>query len=88
MFFAELYPSESRKLVERLVNYVIYKVSAFEFLWFYEMCLPANFIVIYYVPVHEQGTFLPLIVPPTLYQAGLWTAWLAVLCSLKVFILS
>ncbi|CAL5201171.1 unnamed protein product [Lathyrus oleraceus] len=56
MFFAELYPSESRKLVERLVNYVIYK-----------------------------GAFLPLIVPPTLYQAGLWTAWLAVLCSLKMF---
>jgi hypothetical protein len=45
------------------------------------------FIVIYYVPVYEQGTFLPLIVPPTLYQAGLWSTWLAVLCSLKVFIL-
>lgn len=34
MFFAELYPSESRKLVERLVNYVIYKVSAFKLLLF------------------------------------------------------
>ncbi|CAJ2638523.1 E3 ubiquitin protein ligase rin2-like protein [Trifolium pratense] len=56
MFFADLYPSETRKLIERLVNYVIYK-----------------------------GTFLPLIVPPTLYQAGLWSTWLAVLCSLKMF---
>ncbi|CAI0380978.1 unnamed protein product [Linum tenue] len=27
IFFADLYPSETRKLVERLVNYVIYKVS-------------------------------------------------------------
>ncbi|XP_027340934.1 E3 ubiquitin protein ligase RIN2-like [Abrus precatorius] len=56
VFFTELYPSETRKLIERLINYVIYK-----------------------------GTFLPLIVPPTIYQAGLWTAWLAVLCSLKMF---
>lgn len=56
MFFSELYPSETRKLIERLVNYVIYK-----------------------------GTFLPLVVPPTLYQAGLWSTWLAVLCSLKMF---
>lgn len=56
MFFSELYPSETRKLIERLVNYVIYK-----------------------------GTFLPLVVLPTLYQAGLWSTWLAVLCSLKMF---
>ena len=35
--------------------------------------------------VDRQGTFLPLIVPPTLYQAGLWSTWLAVLCSLKVY---
>lgn len=28
IFFVELYPSETRKLVERLINYVIYKVSA------------------------------------------------------------
>lgn len=34
MFFSELYPSETRKLIERLVNYVIYKVSSFLFLWF------------------------------------------------------
>nr|CCW28828.1 putative Zinc finger, C3HC4 type (RING finger) [Arachis ipaensis] len=31
------------------------------------------------------GTFLPLIVPPTIYQAGLWSTWLTVLCSLKMF---
>ncbi|KAE9616306.1 putative transcription factor C2H2 family [Lupinus albus] len=56
MFFTELYSSETRKLIERLIYYVIYK-----------------------------GTFLPLIVPPTIYQAGLWSTWLAVLCSLKMF---
>ncbi|XP_020223673.1 E3 ubiquitin protein ligase RIN2 [Cajanus cajan] len=56
VFFTELYASETRKLIERLINYVIYK-----------------------------GTFLPLIVPPTIYQAGLWSTWLTVLCSLKMF---
>ncbi|KAI4323778.1 hypothetical protein L6164_023357 [Bauhinia variegata] len=56
IFFSELYPSETRKLVEHLINYVIYK-----------------------------GTFLPLIVPPTIYHAGLWSTWLIVLCSLKMF---
>ncbi|KAM7494626.1 hypothetical protein LguiB_029235 [Lonicera macranthoides] len=56
IFFVELYSSEARKLVEHLINYVIYK-----------------------------GTFLPLVVPPTIFQAGLWSTWLAVLCSLKMF---
>ncbi|XP_061371651.1 E3 ubiquitin protein ligase RIN2 [Gastrolobium bilobum] len=56
VFFTELYSSETRKLIERVINYVIYK-----------------------------GTFLPLIVPPTIYQAGLWSTWLTVLCSLKMF---
>ncbi|XP_059666951.1 E3 ubiquitin protein ligase RIN2-like [Cornus florida] len=56
IFFVELYPSESRKLVERLINYVLYK-----------------------------GTFLPLVVPPTISQVGLWTTWLIVVCSLKMF---
>lgn len=27
IFFGELYPSETRKLFERLLNYVVYKVS-------------------------------------------------------------
>ncbi|GAB2233377.1 hypothetical protein Droror1_Dr00002599 [Drosera rotundifolia] len=56
LFFGELVASETRKLVERLVNYVIYK-----------------------------GTFLPLIIPPTLLQSALWFTWLTVLCSLKMF---
>ncbi|GAB4825927.1 E3 ubiquitin protein ligase rin2 [Ancistrocladus abbreviatus] len=56
LFFGELFASETRKLVERLVNYVIYK-----------------------------GTFLPLIIPPTIFQAGLWLTWLTILCSLKMF---
>ncbi|KAI7750863.1 hypothetical protein M8C21_025269 [Ambrosia artemisiifolia] len=56
IFFVELQAAESRKIVERLVNYVIYK-----------------------------GTFLPLVIPPTIVQAGLWSTWLTVLCSLKMF---
>ncbi|XP_057476686.1 E3 ubiquitin protein ligase RIN2-like [Actinidia eriantha] len=56
IFFAELYSSETRKLVERLINYVIYK-----------------------------GTFLPLVFPSTIFQAVLWSTWLAILCSLKMF---
>ncbi|XP_044506125.1 E3 ubiquitin protein ligase RIN2-like [Mangifera indica] len=56
IFFVELYPSETHKFVERLINYVIYK-----------------------------GTFLPLVFPPTVYQMGLWSIWLTVLCSLKMF---
>ncbi|KAL9409460.1 hypothetical protein AB3S75_047789 [Citrus x aurantiifolia] len=56
IFFGELYPAETRKFVERLINYVIYK-----------------------------GTFLPLVIPPTVFQAGLWSVWLTVLCSLKMF---
>lgn len=56
IFFGKLYPSETRKVVERLINYVIYK-----------------------------GTFLPLVVPPTIFQVGMWSTWLTVLCSLKMF---
>lgn len=56
VFFGELYSSETRKLVERLVHYVLYK-----------------------------GVFLPLIIPPTISQAGLWLTWLTILCSLKMF---
>lgn len=56
IFFGGLFATESRKVVERLVNYVIYK-----------------------------GTFLPLIIPPTIFQASLWLTWLTVLCFLKMF---
>ncbi|XP_042053500.1 E3 ubiquitin protein ligase RIN2-like [Salvia splendens] len=56
IFFSELYTSEIRKMLEKLVNYIIYK-----------------------------GTFLPLVVPPTIFQAGLWSTWLAMLCFLKMF---
>ncbi|KAG2256354.1 hypothetical protein Bca52824_075648 [Brassica carinata] len=51
-----LYGVETKKLVERLANYIIYK-----------------------------GTFLPLVVPPTIFQGVLWTVWLTVLCTLKMF---
>ncbi|KAL3652489.1 hypothetical protein CASFOL_002170 [Castilleja foliolosa] len=56
IFFSELYTSEIRKTLERLINYVIYK-----------------------------GAFLPLVVPPTVFQAGLWSTWLAVICFMKMF---
>ncbi|KAI5594832.1 hypothetical protein POPTR_003G109400v4 [Populus trichocarpa] len=56
IFFGELYPSETQKLVERLINYAIYK-----------------------------GTLLPLVIPPTISQIGLWSIWLTGLCSLKMF---
>lgn len=56
LFFKQLYSSESRKLMEQLINYVIYK-----------------------------GTFLPLVVPPNISQTVLWSTWLVVLCSLKMF---
>lgn len=41
LFFSELYPSETRKLIQRLINYVIYKVIGFLFLRFMK-CHPAN----------------------------------------------
>ncbi|KAK8916213.1 E3 ubiquitin protein ligase RIN2 [Platanthera zijinensis] len=56
MFFKELHSSEYRKLMEQLINYLLYK-----------------------------GTFLPLVVPPNLLQTILWSTWLVVLCSLKMF---
>ncbi|GLT40283.1 hypothetical protein SLA2020_144290 [Shorea laevis] len=56
IFFSELYPSEIWKLLERLINYVIYK-----------------------------GTFLPLVIPSTIFQSGLWSIWLIVVCCLKMF---
>lgn len=56
VFFGELYTSETRKLVERLVNYVVYK-----------------------------GAFLPLVISPSKFQAGLWSTWLTIICFLKMF---
>ncbi|XP_043722590.1 E3 ubiquitin protein ligase RIN2-like [Telopea speciosissima] len=56
IFFVQLHPLEVRKVVERLINYAIFK-----------------------------GTFLPLVIPPTVFQAGMWSTWLIVLCSLKMF---
>ncbi|CAN8325882.1 unnamed protein product [Cochlearia groenlandica] len=56
LFFGDLYSVETKKLVERLANYIIYK-----------------------------GTFLPLVIPPTIFQGVLWTVWLTVLCTLKMF---
>uniref|UniRef100_A0A1D1ZJK5 E3 ubiquitin protein ligase RIN2 n=1 Tax=Anthurium amnicola TaxID=1678845 RepID=A0A1D1ZJK5_9ARAE len=56
IFFSQLYPSETRKMMERAVNYVLYK-----------------------------GIFLPLIVPPNVFQVAMWSAWIIVLCTLKMF---
>ncbi|KAG1362185.1 E3 ubiquitin protein ligase RIN2 [Cocos nucifera] len=56
IFFMQLYTSETRKVLERLINYLIYK-----------------------------GTFLPLVVPPNMFQVVLWSGWLVFLCCLKMF---
>lgn len=56
LFFVQLYPSETQKVLERIVNYVILK-----------------------------GIFLPLAVPPNTSQVILWSTWLVILCSLKLF---
>uniref|UniRef100_A0A0E0LKP8 CUE domain-containing protein n=1 Tax=Oryza punctata TaxID=4537 RepID=A0A0E0LKP8_ORYPU len=56
LFFVQLTSSETRKLLEHIINYVLYK-----------------------------GTFLPLVVPPNSQQIILWSSWLCLLCSLKMF---
>ncbi|KAJ1290924.1 hypothetical protein BS78_02G279500 [Paspalum vaginatum] len=56
LFFVQLTSLETRKVLEHIINYVIYK-----------------------------GTFLPLVVPPISQQIILWSTWLVILCSLKMF---
>ncbi|KAF2922822.1 hypothetical protein DAI22_07g142600 [Oryza sativa Japonica Group] len=56
LFFVQLTSSETRKVLEHIINYVLYK-----------------------------GTFLPLVVPPNSQQIILWSSWLGLLCSLKMF---
>ncbi|KAL5728274.1 RING-type E3 ubiquitin transferase [Ranunculus cassubicifolius] len=56
IFFVKLSSSETRKVAERLVNYLVYKAA-----------------------------FLPLILPPTLFQAATWSTWVTLLCTLKMF---
>lgn len=56
LFFVRLTSTETRKVLEHIINYVIYK-----------------------------GTFLPLVVPPNSQQIILWSTWLVLLCSLKMF---
>ncbi|KAL5198914.1 hypothetical protein ABZP36_002426 [Zizania latifolia] len=56
LFFVQLTSSETRKVLEHIINYVLYK-----------------------------GTFLPLVVPPNSQQIILWSTWLGILCSLKMF---
>lgn len=56
LFFVQLTSIETRKVLEHIINYVIYK-----------------------------GTFLPLVVPPTSQQIILWSSWLVIICSLKMF---
>ncbi|KAG2636960.1 hypothetical protein PVAP13_2NG496800 [Panicum virgatum] len=56
LFFVQLTSLETRKVLEQIINYVIYK-----------------------------GTFLPLVVPPSSRQIILWSTWLVILCSLKMF---
>ncbi|KAH9678396.1 E3 ubiquitin protein ligase RIN2 [Citrus sinensis] len=100
IFFGELYPAETRKFVERLINYVIYKFYPFgrsiseghkDFEIMTNGCRDGMVeLKIRYMrgdigEVVNHGTFLPLVIPPTVFQAGLWSVWLTVLCSLKMF---
>ncbi|KAJ1702309.1 hypothetical protein LUZ63_002088 [Rhynchospora breviuscula] len=56
IFFQKLYESETRKVLERTVNYLIYK-----------------------------GAPLSLVVPSNASQIFLWSSWLIIVCSLKIF---
>ncbi|KAL5197084.1 hypothetical protein ABZP36_000596 [Zizania latifolia] len=56
LFFVQLTSSETRKVLEHIINYVLYK-----------------------------GIFLLLVMPPNSQQIILWTTWLCILCSLKMF---
>ncbi|XP_040973245.1 E3 ubiquitin protein ligase RIN2 isoform X2 [Gossypium hirsutum] len=51
------------------------------------MALLANFVLNVFILVilTLKGTFLPLVIPPTIIQAGLWLIWLTVKCCLKMF---
>jgi hypothetical protein len=46
IFFVELYPSETRKLLERLVNYIIYKVNFLLFIYLFFLRIENAYIVI------------------------------------------
>ncbi|MBA0834955.1 hypothetical protein Goarm_007269, partial [Gossypium armourianum] len=89
VFFGDLYPLETRKLVERLINYVIYKLA---YVASYGenksglklLCISDHFNLKLSCHV-SKGTFLPLVIPPTVFQAGLWSIWLIVICCLKMF---
>lgn len=55
IFFVELYPPETRKLLERLVNYVIYKVNFFylQFLKKHILIIPTSSMYLFkYVRYH------------------------------------
>jgi len=58
VFFSELYASENRKLIERLVNYVIYKVSAFMFHWFNKHVTVTLFLLLLTMYITKLYIFL------------------------------
>ncbi|CAN1265356.1 E3 ubiquitin protein ligase RIN2 [Linum perenne] len=49
--------------------------------------LLANFLFNVFILINLclKGTFLPLVIPPTVFQVGLWLVWLTIMCSLKMF---
>ena len=50
-----------------------------------KLCVCSSVIAVFFLFMNiVQGTFLPLVIPPTISQTGLWSIWLTVLCSLKV----
>ncbi|KAL0324521.1 UNVERIFIED_CONTAM: E3 ubiquitin protein ligase RIN2 [Sesamum calycinum] len=82
IFFSELYTSEIRKMLERLLNYVIYKED-----WEKEKHSTVNFrwMLNSFDGYSPDWNFSSLSSPPTVFQAGLWSTWLGVLCFLKMF---
>ncbi|KAG9134431.1 hypothetical protein Leryth_022378 [Lithospermum erythrorhizon] len=70
-----------------IINVFILLVLCLKTLFFselqsYEIRKLAERLINYIV---YKGTFLPLVVPPTLFHGGVWSTWLAVLCSMKMF---
>ncbi|KAF9614261.1 hypothetical protein IFM89_016553, partial [Coptis chinensis] len=103
IFFVKLNQTESRKVLERLINYLVYKTCSnwgcskyhynidFVLRWKGDVLGKSKppFKIGRSLESENAethiGAFLPLILPPTIFQAVTWTSWLTVLCTLKMF---
>ncbi|CAM0905876.1 unnamed protein product [Alopecurus aequalis] len=116
LFFVRLTSSETRKVLEHIINYVIYKNLALGPTcsggWKDTSGPTCEVHLLALLSVHScpadwltggrdsllaaakqlsrprillAGTFLPLVVPPNSQEIILWSTWLVLLCSLKMF---